>query len=89
MRSSPPALRHGHGDRHPLPERHPHLRRCRLQAATISIPDSVRKNITDRTRAIIVVHLWGQAANMDEFLKIGKERSIPIIEDCAQAYLTT
>jgi dTDP-4-amino-4,6-dideoxygalactose transaminase len=52
-------------------------------------PDSVRKNITDRTRAIIVVHLWGQAANMDEFLKMGKEHNIPIIEDCAQAYLTT
>jgi perosamine synthetase len=52
-------------------------------------PESVRRNITDRTRAIIVVHLWGQAANMDEFLKIGEEHGIPIIEDCAQAYLTT
>ncbi len=52
-------------------------------------PDSVRRNITDRTRAIIVVHLWGQAANMDEFLKIGQQHGIPIIEDCAQAYLTT
>lgn len=52
-------------------------------------PESVRRNITNRTRAIIVVHLWGQAANMDEFLKIGEEHNIPIIEDCAQAYLTT
>jgi perosamine synthetase len=52
-------------------------------------PESVRRNITDRTRAIIVVHLWGQAANMDEFLKMGEEHGIPIIEDCAQAYLTT
>lgn len=51
-------------------------------------PESVRKNITDRTRAIIVVHLWGAAADMDEFLAIGKEHGIPVIEDCAQAYLT-
>jgi perosamine synthetase len=52
-------------------------------------PASVRRNLTDRTRAIIVVHLWGTAANMDEFLKIGEEHCLPIIEDCAQAYLTT
>ena len=51
-------------------------------------PDAVRKQITPRTRAIIVVHLWGMSANMDEFLAIGKEHGIPIIEDCAQAYLT-
>jgi len=51
-------------------------------------PQSVRKNITPRTRAIIVVHLWGMSADMDEFLAIGKEHGIPIIEDCAQAYLT-
>jgi perosamine synthetase len=52
-------------------------------------PESVRQNITDRTRAIIVVHNTGQAADMDAFLAIGKEYGIPIIEDCAQAYLTT
>jgi len=51
-------------------------------------PGSVRKAITPRTRAIIVVHLWGMAADMEAFLAIGKERGIPIIEDCAQAYLT-
>ncbi len=52
-------------------------------------PDSVRKNITPRTKAIIVVHLVGISADMDAFLKIGEEFGIPIIEDCAQAYLTT
>jgi len=51
-------------------------------------PASVRRNITPRTRAIIVVHLWGMSADMDQFLAIGKEHGIPIIEDCAQAYLT-
>jgi len=51
-------------------------------------PKAVRKQITSRTRAIIVVHLWGMAADMDEFLAIGREHGIAIIEDCAQAYLT-
>ncbi len=51
-------------------------------------PKAVREQITPRTRAIIVVHLWGMAADMDEFLAIGKEHGIPVIEDCAQAYLT-
>jgi len=52
-------------------------------------PESVRRNITPRTKAIIVVHLVGMAADMEAFLKIGQEHGIPIIEDCAQAYLTT
>ena len=51
-------------------------------------PESVRRNITDRTKAIIVVHLWGMAADMEAFLAIGEKHGIPIIEDCAQAYLT-
>jgi perosamine synthetase len=51
-------------------------------------PDSVAREITPRTKAIIVVHLWGMAARMDEFLALGREHGIPIIEDCAQAYLT-
>lgn len=52
-------------------------------------PESVRRNLTDRTRAIIVVHLWGMAADMEAFLQIGEEYGIPIIEDCAQAYFTS
>ena len=49
-------------------------------------PASVRERITDRTKAIVVVHHSGLAADIDAFLKIGKETSIPVIEDCAQAY---
>jgi dTDP-4-amino-4,6-dideoxygalactose transaminase len=52
-------------------------------------PKAVRAAITPRTRAIIVVHLWGMAAEMDEFLAMGREHGIAIIEDCAQAYLTS
>ena len=49
-------------------------------------PESIRANITDRTRAIIVVHLFGQPADLDPILAIAAEHGIPVIEDCSQAY---
>jgi len=51
-------------------------------------PESVEKAVTPRTRAIIPVHLWGMAADTDAFLAIGRKHGIPVIEDCAQAWLT-
>lgn len=47
--------------------------------------DSVRKAITPKTKAIIPVHLYGQCADMEALLALGKEHNIPIIEDNAQA----
>ncbi|MBS1689913.1 MAG: aminotransferase class I/II-fold pyridoxal phosphate-dependent enzyme, partial [Bacteroidetes bacterium] len=47
--------------------------------------DSLKKAITAKTKAIIPVHLYGQAANMEPLLAIAKEHSIPVIEDNAQA----
>lgn len=51
-------------------------------------PRSVERLIGPRTRAIIVVHHAGLAADMDVFLELSKAHRIPLIEDCAQAYLT-
>jgi UDP-2-acetamido-2-deoxy-ribo-hexuluronate aminotransferase len=48
-------------------------------------PESVRKAITPRTKAIIPVHLYGQSAPMHELLAIAAEHNIPLIEDNAQA----
>jgi UDP-2-acetamido-2-deoxy-ribo-hexuluronate aminotransferase len=48
-------------------------------------PAEIEKAITPRTKAIIPVHLYGQAANMEEILAIGKKYNIPVIEDNAQA----
>lgn len=48
-------------------------------------PQEVLKKITRRTKAIIPVHLFGQAADMAPYLKLGREREIRIIEDAAQA----
>lgn len=48
-------------------------------------PKDVLKKITKQTRALIVVHLYGQPAKMDELVKIAKENNLVLIEDCAQA----
>jgi len=48
-------------------------------------PIDVRKKITRKTKAIIVVHLFGHPANLEEIIEIANERDLFIIEDCAQA----
>lgn len=45
--------------------------------------------ITPRTVGIIPVHLYGQAADMDEVLALARKHRLWIIEDCAQAHLAT
>lgn len=48
-------------------------------------PESVRLAISDRTKAIVVVHYAGYPADMDAIMKIAGEKGIPVIEDCAHA----
>ncbi|MFC1917389.1 DegT/DnrJ/EryC1/StrS family aminotransferase [Chloroflexota bacterium] len=48
-------------------------------------PARIKAAITPRTRAIIPVHLFGNAADMDEIMAIAREHSLKVIEDCAQA----
>jgi len=48
--------------------------------------ESIKKKITERTGAIIVVHLAANPAEMDEIMEVAKEKDIKIIEDCAQSY---
>ena len=52
-------------------------------------PQHVASLITPRTKAIVVVHLFGQSAPMDELLAIATKANIPVIEDCAQSHLAT
>src|SRR5690606_20816686 len=51
-----------------------------ISAATIA------PHLTDRTRAIIVVHLAGWPADMDAIMALAEPRGIKVIEDCAQAH---
>jgi len=48
-------------------------------------PASIEERITDKTKAIIAVHLCGHPAEMDEIMKIAREHNLAVIEDCAQA----
>ena len=52
---------------------------------TIDVSD-VRKRITLKTSAIMVVHLYGHPCDMDPILDIAKQFGLKIIEDCAQAH---
>lgn len=47
---------------------------------------TIAPRLTDRTRAIIVVHLGGWPADMDPIIELAEERGIKVIEDCAQAH---
>ena len=49
-------------------------------------PESIRASITDKTKGIMPVHLYGHVANMDEIRKIADEYDLMIFEDAAQAH---
>jgi dTDP-4-amino-4,6-dideoxygalactose transaminase len=48
-------------------------------------PAEIERRITPKTRAIVVVHLYGLPVDLSAILKIGEKHNLPIIEDCAQA----
>jgi dTDP-4-amino-4,6-dideoxygalactose transaminase len=52
-------------------------------------PKKIEAAMTTRTRAIMPVHLYGQAADMAPIMAIAKEHSLKVIEDCAQAHGAT
>ena len=49
-------------------------------------PKSAREKITDKTKAIIPVHLFGQMADMDPIIEIAKKHDLYVIEDACQAH---
>jgi dTDP-4-amino-4,6-dideoxygalactose transaminase len=57
-----------------------------IEAGTFNLdPARLEAAITPRTRGLIVVHLFGQPARMDEIMAIARRHSLFVIEDCAQA----
>ena len=48
-------------------------------------PEDVRKKITPRTKAIMLVHMLGNPGHLDEIVKIAEENELILVEDCAQA----
>jgi dTDP-4-amino-4,6-dideoxygalactose transaminase len=49
-------------------------------------PELIEKSITNKTKAIIAVHLYGQPADMDEINAIAKKHNLKVIEDSAQSH---
>jgi len=71
---------------------------CVLQAGAIPVfadvnladhcidPVDVGSKVTERTRAIIPVHLYGNVCDMDELMGIAEEKGLLVVEDCAEAH---
>jgi dTDP-4-amino-4,6-dideoxygalactose transaminase len=61
---------------------------CDIEEATYSLdPAGVKKAITSKTRAIVLVHISGYPARVNEIIEIAKAHNVKVIEDCAQAAL--
>ncbi|SFN78848.1 dTDP-4-amino-4,6-dideoxygalactose transaminase [Pseudobutyrivibrio sp. UC1225] len=52
-------------------------------------PNLIEEKITNKTRAIIPVHLYGQACDMDAIMRIATKYGLFVVEDCAQAHGAT
>jgi dTDP-4-amino-4,6-dideoxygalactose transaminase len=62
---------------------------CDIESKSFLIdPDKIESLITERTKAIICVHLGGMPCNMERIISIAKKHNLKIIEDCAHAHGT-
>jgi dTDP-4-amino-4,6-dideoxygalactose transaminase len=52
-------------------------------------PVAAERAITDRTRALLPVHLYGQPADMLAFATLARRKNLALVEDCCQAHLAT
>ncbi len=51
-------------------------------------PADIEAKITDRTVAIMAIHLFGNPCDMDAIMEIARKHDLPVIEDCSQAHLS-
>ncbi len=49
-------------------------------------PELIEEKITEKTKAIMPVHLYGQACDMDPIIEVAKKYNLYVVEDCAQAH---
>ncbi len=51
-------------------------------------PDKIEEKINSKTKAVLVVHLYGKSCDMDPVVSIAEKNNLKIIEDCAQSHGT-
>eukprot|EP01084_Bolivina_argentea_P147204 257563_1 len=61
---------------------------CLLSNGNIS-PESLRKQITNKTKAVIVTHMWGICCNLNEIIEICKDNNLLLFQDCSHAHGAT
>ena len=49
-------------------------------------PNEIEDKITDKTKAVLVTHLYGMASRMDKIVEICKKHNLRLVEDCAQSH---
>ncbi len=60
---------------------------CDIRPESMTIdPDDIERRITDRTKAICVVHVWGNVCDMDRICAIAREHDLALIEDASHAH---
>ncbi len=60
---------------------------CDIDPVSFNIdPDTLEAHLTPRTRAIVPVHLYGQAADMGAIMAFARAHNLKVVEDCAQAH---
>lgn len=57
-----------------------------IEADTLNInPEEIKKNLTEKTKAIMAVHYGGHACRLEEIMKLAKDNNLAVVEDCAHA----
>lgn len=60
---------------------------CEIDPETLLVdPEDLEKRITPRTKAISVVHLYGNVCDMDAIMAIARKHNLPVIEDCSHCH---
>ena len=63
---------------------------CESHPQTLNLaPEDVAERVTPRTKAIVVVHMWGNVADMDRIMAIAREHDLAVVEDCSHAHGAT
>ncbi|MGI5855299.1 MAG: DegT/DnrJ/EryC1/StrS family aminotransferase [Candidatus Merdivicinus sp.] len=63
---------------------------CDVDPETFCItPEEIEKHITPKTKAIMLVHVWGNPCDMDGILAVAKKHGLKVIEDCSHAHGAT